>query len=157
MCCIHSVVRPNFPSIERYAYLVYVFECFYLLPDVLLRVLLIVQRLLQENKHLSKRDIYYMHPSIFSGNSVICWASMSNCCESSEIYQLNTFTSHLFYRWNLSPSEVALKIWLHFCQCHIRVQILIDENHISIYFLLHLFFRTCTLCSNERNIFIRTC
>ncbi|TYG82597.1 hypothetical protein ES288_D01G102200v1 [Gossypium darwinii] len=35
--------------------------------DVLLRVLLIVQQLLQENKHASKRDIYYMHPLIFSG------------------------------------------------------------------------------------------
>ncbi|KAL0000579.1 hypothetical protein SO802_014360 [Lithocarpus litseifolius] len=34
--------------------------------DVLLRVLLIVQQLLQENRHGSKRDIYYMHPSVFS-------------------------------------------------------------------------------------------
>ncbi|CAN6557685.1 unnamed protein product [Malus baccata var. baccata] len=34
--------------------------------DVLLKVLLIVQQLLQENRHGSKRDIYYMHPSIFS-------------------------------------------------------------------------------------------
>ena len=37
--------------------------------DVLLRVLLIVQQLLQENKHGSKRDIYYMHPSVFRGDS----------------------------------------------------------------------------------------
>ncbi|KAJ1410787.1 Topoisomerase 6 subunit A/Spo11, TOPRIM domain [Sesbania bispinosa] len=35
--------------------------------DVMLRVLLIVQKLLQENKHSSKRDIYYMHPSVFLG------------------------------------------------------------------------------------------
>ncbi|PPR97856.1 hypothetical protein GOBAR_AA22812 [Gossypium barbadense] len=39
--------------------------------DVLLRVLLIVQQLLQENKHASKRDIYYMHPLIFSDQSVV--------------------------------------------------------------------------------------
>ncbi|XP_048446315.1 meiotic recombination protein SPO11-1-like isoform X3 [Pyrus x bretschneideri] len=39
--------------------------------DVFLRVLLIVQQLLQENKHGSKRDIYYMHPSIFSDQSVV--------------------------------------------------------------------------------------
>ncbi|XP_073125743.1 meiotic recombination protein SPO11-1 isoform X2 [Henckelia pumila] len=39
--------------------------------DVLLRVLLIVQQLLQENKHVSKRDIYYMHPSIFREQSVV--------------------------------------------------------------------------------------
>ncbi|XP_073265416.1 meiotic recombination protein SPO11-1 isoform X3 [Populus alba] len=38
--------------------------------DVLLRVLVIVQKLLQENRHGSKRDIYYMHPSVFSG---LCW------------------------------------------------------------------------------------
>ncbi|KAJ4982253.1 hypothetical protein NE237_033090 [Protea cynaroides] len=39
--------------------------------DVLLRVLLIVQQLLQESKHGSKRDIYYMHPSIFSEQAVV--------------------------------------------------------------------------------------
>ncbi|KAL8462265.1 hypothetical protein ACS0TY_033347 [Phlomoides rotata] len=39
--------------------------------DVMLRVLLIVQRLLQENKHGSKRDIYYMYPSIFKEQSVV--------------------------------------------------------------------------------------
>ncbi|XP_012461672.1 meiotic recombination protein SPO11-1 isoform X5 [Gossypium raimondii] len=39
--------------------------------NVLLRVLLIVQQLLQENKHASKRDIYYMHPLIFSDQSVV--------------------------------------------------------------------------------------
>ncbi|KAK6149403.1 hypothetical protein DH2020_016928 [Rehmannia glutinosa] len=39
--------------------------------DVLLRVLLIVQQLLQENKHCSKRDIYYMHPSVFKEQSVV--------------------------------------------------------------------------------------
>ncbi|XP_057972012.1 meiotic recombination protein SPO11-1 isoform X2 [Malania oleifera] len=39
--------------------------------DVLLRVLLIVQQLLQENRHGSKRDIYYMHPSVFAEQSVV--------------------------------------------------------------------------------------
>ncbi|KAG4213943.1 hypothetical protein ERO13_A01G090600v2 [Gossypium hirsutum] len=39
--------------------------------DVLLRVLLIVQQLLQENKHASKRDIYYMHSLLFSDQSVV--------------------------------------------------------------------------------------
>nr|KYP73464.1 Meiotic recombination protein SPO11-1 [Cajanus cajan] len=36
---------------------------------VMLRVLLIVQKLLQENKHSSKRDIYYTYPSVFLGES----------------------------------------------------------------------------------------
>ncbi|PHT77368.1 hypothetical protein T459_20890 [Capsicum annuum] len=40
-------------------------ECHARRLDVLLRVLLIVQQLLQENRHGSKRDIYYMHPTVF--------------------------------------------------------------------------------------------
>ncbi|WOL02563.1 meiotic recombination protein SPO11-1 [Canna indica] len=39
--------------------------------DVLLKVLLIIQQLLQENKHGSKRDIYYMHPSVFVEQAVV--------------------------------------------------------------------------------------
>lgn len=40
---------------------------FFFCLDVMLRVLLIVQKHLQENKHSSKRDIYYMHPYVFLG------------------------------------------------------------------------------------------
>ncbi|KAK4275339.1 hypothetical protein QN277_018439 [Acacia crassicarpa] len=39
--------------------------------DVMLRVLLIIRQLLQENKHSSKRDIYYMHPSVFLDQSAV--------------------------------------------------------------------------------------
>ncbi|KAF8414255.1 hypothetical protein HHK36_002255 [Tetracentron sinense] len=46
-------------------------ECHAYRMDVLLKVLLIVQQLLQENKHGSKRDIYYMHPSAFSEQAVV--------------------------------------------------------------------------------------
>ncbi|PSR95558.1 Meiotic recombination protein like [Actinidia chinensis var. chinensis] len=46
-------------------------ECHARRMDILLRVLLIVQQLLQENKHGSKRDIYYMHPSVFQEQSVV--------------------------------------------------------------------------------------
>ncbi|KAJ4838291.1 hypothetical protein Tsubulata_041619 [Turnera subulata] len=46
-------------------------ECHAHRIDALLRVLLIVQKLLQENKHGSKRDIYYMHPSVFSEQSIV--------------------------------------------------------------------------------------
>lgn len=42
-------------------------ECHTQRLDVLLKVLLIVQKLLLENRHGSKRDIYYMHPSVFVG------------------------------------------------------------------------------------------
>ncbi|XP_031404294.1 meiotic recombination protein SPO11-1 [Punica granatum] len=46
-------------------------ECHARRLDVLLRVLLIVQQLLQENRQGSKRDIYYMHPSAFSEQPVV--------------------------------------------------------------------------------------
>ncbi|CAI0437491.1 unnamed protein product [Linum tenue] len=46
-------------------------ECSARRIDVLLRVLVIVQKLLQEDRHGSKRDIYYMHPSVFSEQSVV--------------------------------------------------------------------------------------
>ncbi|XP_038974937.1 meiotic recombination protein SPO11-1 isoform X2 [Phoenix dactylifera] len=39
--------------------------------DVLLRVLQIIQQLLQEKRHASKRDIYYMHPSVFLEQAVV--------------------------------------------------------------------------------------
>ncbi|XP_044984830.1 meiotic recombination protein SPO11-1 isoform X2 [Hordeum vulgare subsp. vulgare] len=39
--------------------------------NVLLRVLLVVQQLLQENKHCSKRDIYYMYPSMFVEQAIV--------------------------------------------------------------------------------------
>ncbi|CAI9279979.1 unnamed protein product [Lactuca saligna] len=46
-------------------------ECHARRLDILLRVLLIVQQLLQENRHGSKRDIYYMHPSVFQEQSIV--------------------------------------------------------------------------------------
>ncbi|KAL5700015.1 hypothetical protein ACHQM5_025520 [Ranunculus cassubicifolius] len=46
-------------------------ECYTRRVDILLRVLLIIQQLLQENKHGSKRDIFYMHPSVFSEQAVV--------------------------------------------------------------------------------------
>ncbi|XP_060189069.1 meiotic recombination protein SPO11-1-like isoform X1 [Lycium barbarum] len=46
-------------------------ECHARRLDVLLRVLVIVQQLLQENRHGSKRDIYYMHPTVFKEQSVV--------------------------------------------------------------------------------------
>uniref|UniRef100_M4FE53 DNA topoisomerase (ATP-hydrolyzing) n=2 Tax=Brassica campestris TaxID=3711 RepID=M4FE53_BRACM len=47
--------------------------------DMLLRVLLIVQQLLQENRHGSKRDIYYMHPSAFKAQSAVDRAIADIC------------------------------------------------------------------------------
>lgn len=45
---------------------------------MLLRVLQIIQKLLQENRHVSKRDIYYMHPYVFLGNQPIYLISSNN-------------------------------------------------------------------------------
>uniref|UniRef100_A0A6J0PDN9 Meiotic recombination protein SPO11-1-like n=1 Tax=Elaeis guineensis var. tenera TaxID=51953 RepID=A0A6J0PDN9_ELAGV len=47
--------------------------------DVLLRVLQIVQQLLQEKRHVSKRDIYYMHPSVFLEQAVVDRAINDTC------------------------------------------------------------------------------
>ncbi|XP_068669475.1 meiotic recombination protein SPO11-1 [Aristolochia californica] len=47
--------------------------------DVMLRVLLVIQKLLQENKHISKRDIYYMHPSVFSSQGIVDQAINDLC------------------------------------------------------------------------------
>ncbi|XP_052736345.1 meiotic recombination protein SPO11-1 isoform X4 [Vigna angularis] len=46
---------------------------------VMLRVMLIVQKLLQENKHSSKRDIYYTYPSLFLDQSVVDQAINDIC------------------------------------------------------------------------------
>ncbi|KAL5125935.1 Meiotic recombination protein SPO11-1 [Glycine soja] len=46
---------------------------------VMLRVMLIVQKLLQENKHSSKRDIYYTYPSVFLDQSVVDQAINDIC------------------------------------------------------------------------------
>ncbi|XP_047341848.1 meiotic recombination protein SPO11-1 isoform X2 [Impatiens glandulifera] len=46
-------------------------ECHVHRLDVMLRVLLIIQKLLQEGRHGSKRDIYYMHPSAFQEQAVV--------------------------------------------------------------------------------------
>ncbi|KAI5327887.1 hypothetical protein L3X38_027283 [Prunus dulcis] len=54
--------------------------------DVLLSVLVIVQQLLQENRHGFKRDIYYMHPSVFSGVPEILWLGAFHL--DSEKYRL---------------------------------------------------------------------
>nr|CAD1823391.1 unnamed protein product [Ananas comosus var. bracteatus] len=47
--------------------------------DILLRVLLIIQQLLQENKHCSKRDIYYIHPCVFRVQAVVDHAINDIC------------------------------------------------------------------------------
>lgn len=57
----------------------------------MLRVLLIVQQLLQENKHGSKRDIYYMHPSVFRGDfnqKYFDYMYMNVCDEPMIIHEL---------------------------------------------------------------------
>ncbi|RDX71419.1 Meiotic recombination protein SPO11-1, partial [Mucuna pruriens] len=46
---------------------------------VMFRVLLIVQKLLQENKHSSKRDIYYTYPSVFLDQSMVDQAINDIC------------------------------------------------------------------------------
>ncbi|CAN6991681.1 unnamed protein product [Brassica rapa subsp. trilocularis] len=66
--------------------------------DMLLRVLLIVQQLLQENRHGSKRDIYYMHPSAFKAQSVVDRAIADICILfQCSRYNLNVVISVCYY------------------------------------------------------------
>jgi hypothetical protein len=65
--CVNFVASS---SIMLLMFLGFDFFIFILVLDVMLRVLLIVQKLLQENKHSSKRDVYYTHPSVFLGEYI---------------------------------------------------------------------------------------
>ncbi|XP_031489736.1 meiotic recombination protein SPO11-1 [Nymphaea colorata] len=62
-CCCSGIAKKKLISMERASHAQRL--------DVLLRVLLIIQQLLQENKHASKRDIYYMHPTIFTDQETV--------------------------------------------------------------------------------------
>ncbi|MED6196289.1 hypothetical protein PIB30_046102 [Stylosanthes scabra] len=81
--------------------------------DVMLRVLLIVQKLLQENRHCSKRDIYYMHPSVFSDQSVVDHAINDICvlmqCSRHNLNVVNFLSSVLF--------AALLLVWLSLNCC----------------------------------------
>ncbi|KAG0493116.1 hypothetical protein HPP92_006514, partial [Vanilla planifolia] len=47
--------------------------------SIILKVLLIVQKLHQEHKHVSKRDIYYMEPSLFIDQGCVDQAIRGAC------------------------------------------------------------------------------
>jgi hypothetical protein len=40
---------------------------------VMLRVLQIIQLLLQQNRHASKRDVYYTDPAVFLGEYILLY------------------------------------------------------------------------------------
>lgn len=63
---LKALLPSNFLNILELSRVTYLYMV--LIADVLLRVLLIIQQLLQESRHGSKRDIYYMHPAVFKGN-----------------------------------------------------------------------------------------
>ncbi|KAG6407426.1 hypothetical protein SASPL_130417 [Salvia splendens] len=77
--------------------------------DLLLRVLLIVQQLLQENKHCSKRDIYYMHPSAFKEQSVVDRAINDICillhCSRDNLNVVYSLTG--LFNLQTSPYELV--------------------------------------------------
>lgn len=70
---LKALLPSNFLNILELSRVTYLYMV--LIADVLLRVLLIIQQLLQESRHGSKRDIYYMHPTVFKGN--LDWLMMS--------------------------------------------------------------------------------
>ncbi|XP_070020023.1 meiotic recombination protein SPO11-1-like [Nicotiana sylvestris] len=66
---LKALLLSNFRNILELSWVTYLYMV--LIADVLLRVLLIIQQLLQESRHGSKRDIYYMHPAVFKEPSVV--------------------------------------------------------------------------------------
>ncbi|KAM6579340.1 hypothetical protein CsatA_003114 [Cannabis sativa] len=85
--------------------------------DVLLRVLLIVQKLLQENKHGSKRDIYYMHPAVFSDQSVVDRAINDICIlMQCSRHNLNVVSVGKGYAPELTSWHKFVMGWLRFSE-----------------------------------------
>ncbi|KAK6269488.1 hypothetical protein POUND7_006593 [Theobroma cacao] len=78
--------------------------------DVLLRVLLIVQQLLQQNKHASKRDIYYMHPSVFTDQSVVDRAINDICI----LLQCSRHNLNVVGIWFMYALDWLVMGWLRF-------------------------------------------
>ncbi|THF99719.1 hypothetical protein TEA_001121 [Camellia sinensis var. sinensis] len=86
-------------------------ECHARRLDVLLRVLLIVQQLLQENRHGSKRDIYYMHPSVFQVNKNIGFTTFLLLEISIDIDVKNVSLTH-----EVSAGKGLVMGWLRFLE-----------------------------------------
>uniref|UniRef100_A0A0D9VZ37 DNA topoisomerase (ATP-hydrolyzing) n=1 Tax=Leersia perrieri TaxID=77586 RepID=A0A0D9VZ37_9ORYZ len=87
--------------------------------NVLLRVLLVVQQLLQQNKHCSKRDIYYMYPSIFQEQAVVDRAINDICI----LFQCS--------RHNLNVVPVANGLvmgWIRFLEGEKKVYCIMNVN-----------------------------
>ncbi|KAF5730483.1 meiotic recombination protein SPO11-1 [Tripterygium wilfordii] len=118
-------------------------ECHARRIDFLLRVLLIVQKLLQENRHGSKRDIYYMHPSVFKEQSAVDRAVNDICilmqCSRHNLNVVGKFTIFVSLYLRLVMG------WLRFfedgrkyncinCPSTVRLDDFDNENYgISIY------------------------
>ncbi|KAH0904752.1 hypothetical protein HID58_044255 [Brassica napus] len=86
--------------------------------DMLLRVLLIVQQLLQENRHGSKRDIYYMHPSAFKAQSVVDRAIADICilfqCSRYNLNVVSPWKYCVCWKWvGTSDSDYSASIRRH--------------------------------------------
>ncbi|KAL8205802.1 hypothetical protein R6Q57_009353 [Mikania cordata] len=93
-------------------------ECHARRFDILLRVLLIVQRLLQEHRHASKRDIYYMHPSVFREQSVVDHA-INDICILLHCSRHNLNVVSVSKGWVSAKNLPCLKLvmgWLRFSE-----------------------------------------
>ncbi|XP_039140177.1 meiotic recombination protein SPO11-1-like [Dioscorea cayenensis subsp. rotundata] len=88
--------------------------------DIMLRVLLIIQQLLQENKHASKRDIYYMEPSVFQDQGNVDRAINDICI----LFECSRH--HL----NVVPMGKGLVMgWLRFSEARRQVNCIKNPNN----------------------------
>jgi meiotic recombination protein SPO11 len=67
----------------------------------MLRVLQIVQQLLQQNRHATKRDVYYSNPAILKGEldlkRILLWCIIILHIKSLHIFTFLSISVHLLY------------------------------------------------------------
>ncbi|KAL8237522.1 hypothetical protein R6Q59_018603 [Mikania micrantha] len=107
-------------------------ECHARRFDILLQVLLIVQQLLQEHRHASKRDIYYMHPSVF--RDIISVADYILVVEKESVFQ--RLANYCFCKNNhcIIITQLQSRYCVYFLNRFLRL--LIDQLRLPAYCLV---------------------
>ncbi|TVU44983.1 hypothetical protein EJB05_04449, partial [Eragrostis curvula] len=96
--------------------------------SVLLRVLLVVQQLLQQNKHCSKRDIYYMYPSFFGEQATVDRAINDICI----LFKCSRHNLNVVANCNLAPLAVCSLVmgWIRFMEGEKKVYCITNVNAV---------------------------
>ncbi|KAL5209273.1 hypothetical protein ABZP36_004896 [Zizania latifolia] len=97
--------------------------------NVLLRVLLVVQQLLQQNKHCSKRDIYYMYPSIFLEQAAVDRAINDICILfKCSRHNLNVVGTTCSSEDSITLLEFLVMGWVRFLEGEKKIYCITNVN-----------------------------